>query len=59
MKLLGYIIQLLCIICLLKGQYSNEYQIAVYTICFLGCTNLIYDIVRDFIKKKNNNRKSN
>ena len=59
MKLLGYIIQLLCIIGLLKGSYSQEYQFPVYIICFLGCINLVYNIVHDFIEKKVNNRKSN
>lgn len=54
MKLLGYIIQLLCIIALLKGSYSDKYQLLVYIICLSGGINLIYKIVNDFIKKKGN-----
>lgn len=52
MKFLGYIIQLLCIIALLKGVYSDEYQLLVYIICLGGGVNLIYNIVSDYIKRE-------
>lgn len=55
MKYLGYVIQLLCIIALLKGRYTEDCQLYVYALCLLGSVNLLYNVVRDCMSK---NRKS-
>lgn len=52
LKILGYIVQLLCLIGLFHG--FSHHEVLRYIVCILGVVFLLYGIFNDFFRKKKN-----